>query len=184
MDDQHELLALDSVASEARAAAVCRSADATDDGKRAPAARCETSGTRERGEATSAGPLGRGSVQMNLSVQRLRSAGGPLALGYGVVHLLVAAALDFRRATPALALAAVTVLWYASGQPWARAQWQQCFRAVDKVMLGVYHGRGLGLVASTQLLLVVVAVCIIGVTLLQHFQRAGMTFLYKYTHRI
>ncbi len=164
-EDEEELIALDSVASEAHAAAACGPAAAAPDCDRAPAARrSETSGEGDRGE----GPLG-----------GLRRAGGILALGYGVVHLLVAAAIDLQRAAPALAIAAVTALWYLSGQPAARAQWQRCFRTADDALLRAYPGRRLGLVVVTQLLVVVVAACIVGVTLLQHIQRAGMTCLFR-----
>jgi hypothetical protein len=168
-EDEHELLALDSVASQARVAAACRPAAGAHECDRAPAARrSETSGAGDgdREEAAFTGPLG-----------GLRRAGGILALGYGVVHLLVAAALDLERAAPALAIAVVTALWYASGQPAARAQWQRCFRAADDALLRAYPSRRLGLIATTQLVVVVVAACIVGVTLLQHIQRAGMTFV-------
>jgi hypothetical protein len=166
-EDEHELLALDSVASQARVVAACGPAAGVHDCDRAPR-RSETSGAGDgdRGEAAFAGPLG-----------GLRRAGGILALGFGVVHLLVAAALDLERAAPALAIAVVTALWYASGQPAVRARWQRCFRAADEALLRAYPGRRLGLIATTQLVVVVVAACIVGVTLLQHIQRAGMTHM-------
>jgi hypothetical protein len=100
-----------------------------------------------------------------------------LGISYVSLHLLVAVAMDLKRAAPAISLALFAAVWCAAGLPSVRRQLRMWFLIADSALRRAVP-YSLGVMAVFQLLLVTVAALILVITLAQHIERvvaiAGM----------
>jgi len=94
-----------------------------------------------------------------------------VGIGYAVLHLLIATALNPQRAVPANLCALSAALWHVSGHPTARMQASMLQRWLDSVFHKWLPYR-LGGIELMQITLVATALLILGVTLAQHITRS------------
>ena len=98
--------------------------------------------------------------------------GWRMVLGYGAVHLLIAAAMDAPRAAPALFCALCTLLWHVLRRPTAADLARRCLERANAALFRVSKPHRIGVTSLFQLLLTGSAAGILAGTLVQHLERA------------
>ena len=98
--------------------------------------------------------------------------GWRMVLGYGAVHLLIAAAMDAPRAAPALLCALCALLWHVLRRPTAAALARRCLERANAALFRVSKPHRIGVTSLFQLVLTGCAAGILAGTLAQHLERA------------
>lgn len=93
-----------------------------------------------------------------------------VGLAYGSVHLIVAAAMDAKRATPAILCALLAALYYATGLPAVRSRARRWGVSADTALRRALS-HNVGSIAVVQLCMTGTAAAILVLTLVQHLER-------------